>query len=299
MGRHAYLILAHKNWGQLEKLVSLLDDARNDLFIHIDARQPFDQRNEACLVARARNSAVNLIERKAIAWGDSSIVEAEVRLLAAAVPGRYDYYHLISGMDLPLKTQDEIHAFFDAHKGREFVSILDEAWTKKTRARVGCYWPFQAMVGKARKWHPLYGLQKVLVKVQEAIGVDRTRSYAAGTGSQWFSITHPFAHYLCENEALIARRFRYTFCGDEWFVQTMLLNSPFADAIYCRGPSDASAAMRCIDWRRGEPYTFRSGDFDELMASGCLFARKFDETVDGEIIDRICEAIRSGDIERP
>ena len=30
--RHAYLILAHKNFGQLRKLVELLDDPRNDIF---------------------------------------------------------------------------------------------------------------------------------------------------------------------------------------------------------------------------------------------------------------------------
>ena len=40
--RHAYLILAHKNFGQLRKLVELLDDPRNDIFIHVDGRADFD-----------------------------------------------------------------------------------------------------------------------------------------------------------------------------------------------------------------------------------------------------------------
>ena len=44
---------------------------------------------------------------------------------------------------------------------------------------------------------------------------------------------------------------------------------------------------RLIDWNRGSPYTFRQADFQELMASDCMFARKFDETVDGAIIDEI------------
>lgn len=36
--RHAYLIMAHNNWSILSKLLSLLDDDRNDLFLHIDAK---------------------------------------------------------------------------------------------------------------------------------------------------------------------------------------------------------------------------------------------------------------------
>ena len=38
MDRHAYLILAHKNFGQLRKLIELLDDPRNDIFVHVDAK---------------------------------------------------------------------------------------------------------------------------------------------------------------------------------------------------------------------------------------------------------------------
>ena len=29
--KHAYLIMAHNNWGILKKLLELLDDSRNDL----------------------------------------------------------------------------------------------------------------------------------------------------------------------------------------------------------------------------------------------------------------------------
>ena len=36
--KHAYLIIAHTNWNQLNKLVRVLDDLRNDLYIHIDQK---------------------------------------------------------------------------------------------------------------------------------------------------------------------------------------------------------------------------------------------------------------------
>ncbi len=37
--KHAYLILAHGSYALLQRLVSAIDDERNDIFIHIDRKQ--------------------------------------------------------------------------------------------------------------------------------------------------------------------------------------------------------------------------------------------------------------------
>ena len=36
--KHAYLILAHNEFEVLRKLISALDDPRNDIFIHFDEK---------------------------------------------------------------------------------------------------------------------------------------------------------------------------------------------------------------------------------------------------------------------
>ncbi len=36
--KHAYCIMAHSNWEQLQILVDAIDDERNDIFLHIDAK---------------------------------------------------------------------------------------------------------------------------------------------------------------------------------------------------------------------------------------------------------------------
>lgn len=41
MKKHAYLIMAHNNWKILEKLLILLDDKRNDIYLHIDLKSDF------------------------------------------------------------------------------------------------------------------------------------------------------------------------------------------------------------------------------------------------------------------
>ncbi len=38
MNKHAYCIMAHGNWEQLQMLINALDDVRNDIFLHIDKK---------------------------------------------------------------------------------------------------------------------------------------------------------------------------------------------------------------------------------------------------------------------
>ena len=52
--------------------------------------------------------------------------------------------------------------------------------------------------------------------------------------------------------------------------------------------------MRYIDWNRGKPYTWgqEPGDLKALLESPYLFARKFDENTNMDIVNQLCEAVR-------
>lgn len=45
--------------------------------------------------------------------------------------------------------------------------------------------------------------------------------------------------------------------------------------------------MRKIDWTRGKSYTYRIDDVEMLVNSDFLFARKFAENTDRDMIDKI------------
>ena len=61
-------------------------------------------------------------------WGDISQVQVEYLLFETALShGPYAYYHLLSGTDLPIKSQDYIHAFFQQNAGKEFVGFWQDA----------------------------------------------------------------------------------------------------------------------------------------------------------------------------
>ena len=103
--KHAYLILAHMKFDKC--LLQCLDDKRNDIFIH------FDYKLTQIPELQTKYANLFIIENRIdVRWGDVSVVEAEYVLFeAASRQGSYAYYHLLSGVDMPLKSQDYIHNF--------------------------------------------------------------------------------------------------------------------------------------------------------------------------------------------
>ena len=105
-------------------------------------------------------------------------------------------------------------------------------------------------------------------------------------GSNWVSITHKLVLFILDNQDKIKQWFHATLCCDEFFIQTLVWNSVFKKDVFSL-EDDYNACVRLIDWKRGNPYVWRISDYEELVNAPHLFARKFDETVDCEIIDKI------------
>ena len=59
MGKHAYLIIAHNNFYILKKLIALIDDERNDIYIHIDKKTKNFKKN-AKFKKNVANRSLNL-----------------------------------------------------------------------------------------------------------------------------------------------------------------------------------------------------------------------------------------------
>ncbi len=296
MGRkHAYLIMAHNEFGILEKLLRLLDDERNDFYIHVDKKaRTFDPKQ---LEGVVQHSQLHFIPRMDNRWGHFSLVQCELALLKAAVPGQYGYYHLLSGVDLPLKRNDAIHAFFEANAGKEFVHFQAPEANVHIHSRVRhyhCMKYFQT----GNRYVSFLGrkLDAAVEAFQYKIGYRRPweEDVVLQYGSQWFSITHAMAEYFLSREDWIQKRFQYTSVSDELVMQTVLYNSPFRDNLYRpQRDGDYAASARFIDWQRGDPYTFRMEDLESLLDSDRMFARKFSTRVDSGVIDAIFETLKN------
>lgn len=289
MNKHAYLVMYHDQIYILEKLLLLLDDKRHDIYIHVDRKvESFDFDYYKSLV---HNSSVYFVQRREVYWGHVSIIEAEFILFREAYSkGPYLYYHLLSGVDMPIKPSDYIYNFFESHQGKEFVFVGDYEQSYSRVQAINIF-PKHFKI-KNRYLKTLMNLSRnLLIEMQSILGVNRMKPYfnCVKFGSNWVSLTSEAIGLLLENEKKSIKAFRYSFAADEFYIQTIIYNSFLYDNVYKK--DEGGCNMRAIDWERGTPYVYRLSDYDTLMNSDELFARKFSADIDKDIIDRIFETL--------
>ena len=216
-----------------------------------------------------------------VMWGAYSQIECELVLLEASVKGGYDYYHLLSGVDMPIKTCGYIHDFFEEYRGYNFLVFREKPSEHKALLnRIRYYYPNPQAYVKNTMVHMLYNAAFLVAEKTNLFQkkfLYEKESYRFG--ANWFSITDDLANYVVSIKDIIAKQYRGSLCCDEIFLHTLIYNSRFKDTVF--GGTDNfnyKYCLRFIDWTRGNPYVFRDEDIDELLNAGeCfLFARKFD-----------------------
>ena len=290
--KHAYLILAHKTDFTFYSLLRLIDDDRNDIFIHMDVKN--QEYSEELVKKTISYSGIYFTKRTNVTWGGYSQINAELLLLKKAlVVGKYQYYHLISGEDLPIKTQDYIHSFFDKINGKQLIRYENNNFLYQDRIRY--FYFFQEKIGRNNKYLIFDLLNRISLKTQKKLDIFRSKKIVFRKGTNWFSITDELAAYIVSKERWIKKTFSYSLCCDEVFIQTIVYNSMFVNGLYdYKFDNSLDSIMRLIDWNRGNPYVYQKEDFDELMNSDMLWARKFDSSIDTEVINLICKRIIEG-----
>lgn len=282
MHRHAYLILAHNQWDLLEQLLVVLDDERNDIYLHIDKKAV--NVPESRLQNKVVKSNLYFVKRRNIVWGGTQMVSCTLSMLEQAGES-YSYYHLISGVDFPIKSQDYIHSFFDNNLGKQFV---DFDWNAIKSGicinRMKYYHFFINIIGKGDNPSAFYRvlgkMECALLTLQSKLKVNRI-SYDMYKGSQWFSISNNCVSAILSHKKEIIKRYRFGAITDEIWLQTFLMEY-FSDKI-------ATSNMRYIKWIQGNcsPETLTIDDYDSLINSSKLFARKFDWNKDNEVIKKL------------
>lgn len=232
-----------------------------------------------------------MLNRKSVAWGGFSLTNCILELLKKSTNYNYEYYHLLSGADLPLKKQDEIHKFFNENKGKNYISFDDLANKNKIfLERIKYYYFFQELIGRNKvslKILILKSFNRISLLAQKILRVNRINKYdfEFKKGECWFSISNSLAKYIVSNEGIIKKISKNSFASDEIFLQTIAWNSSYRDTIVF----DCS---RFIDWKRGSPYVFTDIDYQDLINSDCFWARKFDLDKDPYIVNNIYNEIK-------
>lgn len=293
MEKHAFMIMAHNDQKMLSLLLSSLDNARNDIYVHIDAKNTEIDVKE--IKKAVTNAHVYVFQKFDCRWGDYSLVECELFLLKQAVKSSHKYYHLLSGSDYLIKNVNDIYNFFEENEGFEFIFFTSRTMDESHKNWYRKYHFFQGYC-KGNRFTVLNSLfqkaEKLILICQRAMRINRKTYYPEiFKGSQWFSITEKFAMYVISQETHIRHDFHFTFASDEMVFQTVLMNSEFKDNLFVKSFDNSMRQnQRFIIFKNGVPKNLDDKDVEVALNSGCLFARKFSSN-NAETINMISRKI--------
>lgn len=280
--------MAHNNFRVLQEFLRSIDFEGADIYIHINKKvknAPIIQ-----LTGIIKRASIYFVRPVRVRYCDYSMMHAVITLFREATKTKHDYYHIVSGSDLLIKPHKQFDDFFKQNKGAEFVGFSPSYTSyfveQKNYLVPLCRNKYKYIAIACAK------IRRLIVKLQILLGynVIRNLDWEVKKGYDWYSITHEAALYLLVNEPKFRKFFYRSFCPTEFFPQTVLFNSHFREKIYCLNDTNIGS-LRMIDWNRGQPYVFRESDFELIINSDCIFARKFMEDIDFEIVKKISEYI--------
>lgn len=287
--KFAYLIMAHDNPNQLNKLLSQLDWPGNDIYLHLDKKSTCF--NLIGIKQMLKKAEIHVFQKFHVYWGDTSQMKCQIYLLSKAHKRYHDYYHLLSGKDFPLKPHEEIVQFFNDHHGEQFVHFQSLSPSlKKASSHYYIFHSFITRIKNTRAKTLLIRFQHWAIEAQQYAHI-KPRVF---TGANWYSITHELAADFLKHKTRAFFRVAFIKNSDEYVLQTFIMDHGLDRYAFHSLQEDSyEANVRAIDWTRGQPYIWKNGDYDQLIQMGRIWGRKFDETVDDIIIERLIQHNRN------
>lgn len=281
--RLAYIISAYKLPDHLVRLVDLLDEPTTSFVVSID-RYTDDQTYHRMLAGLTGRRNVHVLPRHSSPYRSFGHVRSTLRgieyLYAANIP--FDYLSLMTGQDLPIKTNGVIREHLAANVGFGFLEsfpLPTERWSGGGLNRLN-----RLFLHTHRRDYSI-GRRRFGGLIARTFPFDLQPFGGSGYFTLYRDQIDEIRRFLATNRSY-ARFFAHTDMSDETFFHTILCNSSMADRL-------VNDNLRYIDWSNPAeiPSLLRARDFDALKCASELFARKFDPTVDAEVIDRVVDEL--------
>lgn len=272
-----FLIHAHRDLDQVNRLVAHLCDPDFRIYVHLDRKCGLDP---VLLHPRARQ----VEERVAVRWGDVSQVQASLaslRQILAEVP-QFDKVTFLSGQDFPLLP--------NAALKRELARLHERELIETTPIAPGG-WP---VMQRYQYFHRESGGRMARL----ACAAANTALFLAGRrrrlpdgltaygGSAWWSLSRACLAEVLRLAAAhprLLRHCRTVQCPDEMFFQTLVMHSSFA-------PRVLSDNFRHVQWPQGgarNPKVLDEADLARIQASHAHFCRKLDSAASALLLRRL------------
>ena len=288
MKKHAFLILAHKSPSLIRRIMKVLESDNHYFFLHVDKKTPNIEDFKKA-VSDIRNTTV-LEKRISVFHAGISTTEAELALFEAVRKSRidFDYLHLISGQDYPLRSNEQFDEFFE-HNTTSYVYIDDKTLRNSMAKNYD---------RSANEYH-FNHTNKKYVQIYEKLHLGRLLRlfYRRKTidgyvgGWQWFSWNKKVFNFIMDylqSHPDYLQRFDHTASPDEHIFVTLINNH--LDELDV-APEDP---LRYISWHPHRPindsyrpFILEEVDYPFIIDSRAFFCRKIDERLSASLLDKI------------
>jgi Core-2/I-Branching enzyme len=299
----AYVVLAHAAGEQLLRLLRTLREGspKAAIVLHFDAKHeppaPRDLQHIGVLMVKPRIT---------VNWGDASQIDAmlaAIEFTAANVDFRW--LTLISGQDYPLRPLSKIEsdlrsadcdAFIRAGAAGIYAYRYELQYWHLPRFRRSHLIP-----ERVRAW--LDGLRNQSHATQDLFRIEPSPrglpsrlgirlpgapfgdDFVCFKGSQWMTLNQRAVSHLLQSIRscpAVLRHYRRTLVPDESCLQTIMCNDR-----RLRVRDDHRRFMVWSNPSSAHPATLTLGELEAMTASGKDFGRKFDMTVDAQVLDAL------------
>lgn len=288
----AVLILAHRDIDQVLDLIHVLIPTFN-VYLHVDTKTHLTESQRAAL---KQADSCRVIQTCNVKWGSYSIVQATVDLMELALENPDNtYFHLISGQDWPLKDPREIYQYFE-HSDRLYMAywkMLDKIKTGEREIDWVKYWYNYDTINRrslfGKIYHRLLLVTEKLLRVNrlKQLNFDEDQMYA---GREWVDIPRDILEYALNewhHRPDLRQLFKYSFCSDEMWLQTIVCNSRYRSRIdqdIHRYLPEAAGKTHGL-----KPQVITSADYSAIRDGDAFFGRKFVTPESDEIIHQLSE----------
>ncbi len=274
-----FLILCHTDPVHIGRLARRLADTEQFyVWIHVDRKA------EEAVFRReiSDHPRIGWIEeREDCKWGRMGTVRAELKLLEAGVKAGCGRLVLLQGLDYPLKSNEELLAFFQARPETEFLRACRVSDSRDAYHFQRCrrYWMLNDSLparlwNRLNDWHPFY-IRSGRYREGETV-------YHCYWGSAQWALTGACGAFILDfvkKHPGFVTYYSHIFPCDETFFASILYNSAYGERTAMGGPEPEKRYL--VNWRNLHYFEyprqiriFRQEDYDDLRRRDELFVRK-------------------------
>ncbi|MED1205213.1 beta-1,6-N-acetylglucosaminyltransferase [Heyndrickxia acidicola] len=301
MGPHAktktaYILAIHKNPEQVNKFImQMVSENQGDVYIHID-KKSFDEIKDRII----KHPNVFILRKSIeVIWGDITQVDATLLLMKEVMKKGIPYNQICfrSGQDLLVK--NGFSEFLFQNSDKIFMNAYPVDKKEPHAAFANVKWPRFARKLYINPLHPKRLFRRSIM-VLYGYGVNLLpnryilpKVFELFNGSNWFCMPLEAVKYIIEfieKNDWYYKAFIDSLCPDEFFFQTLIMNSHFKSQVVNDNLMYIQFGVSLKS--RNNPVTLRMEHISTIQSSNQFFARKFDQQVDSPVIEFFSEKVK-------